>query len=235
MEPLEGSQEEDRLAAFSRLLLRAFRSRRDALPVLKCTGVVNIVSFEGEPAPIPEHEIDSIRLLVEQRARVRSLSADLKEGMMVEVVHGPLSGVVGRLVRKDAASARLVLSVDLIGQAVSASKSMRRMSALLISPHADTDENWLRQPAVAVCRRAHGGHDRHGVPPPGQAAGRLRSGRHRDGQLRRPGARHRSHARVRRVHRRRAAGLDSDLRRRSRRRWPTRRRSSRAWAPTSST
>ena len=36
----------------------------DALPILKCTGVVNIVSFEGKPAPIPEYELDSIRLLV---------------------------------------------------------------------------------------------------------------------------------------------------------------------------
>ncbi len=38
---------------------------------------------------------------------------------MVEVVHGPLIGVVGRLVRKDTQKARLVLSVNLIGQAVS--------------------------------------------------------------------------------------------------------------------
>jgi transcription antitermination factor NusG len=37
---------------------------------------------------------------------------------MVEVMHGPLTGVVGRLVRKNE-KARLVLSVDLIGQAVS--------------------------------------------------------------------------------------------------------------------
>ena len=36
----------------------------DALPILKCTGVVNIVSVEGKPAPIPEYELDSIRLLV---------------------------------------------------------------------------------------------------------------------------------------------------------------------------
>ena len=43
----------------------------------------------------------------------------IREGMMVEVVHGPLRGVVGRLMRKDAPKARLVLSVDLIGQAVS--------------------------------------------------------------------------------------------------------------------
>src|SRR5580704_4090782 len=36
----------------------------DALPILKCTGVVNIVSFEGKPASIPEQELDNIRVLV---------------------------------------------------------------------------------------------------------------------------------------------------------------------------
>ena len=38
---------------------------------------------------------------------------------MVEVAHGPLRGVVGRLMRKDKSRSRLILSVDLIGQAVS--------------------------------------------------------------------------------------------------------------------
>jgi len=89
----------------------------ERLPVLKCTGVVNIVSFDGEPAPIPAREIDGIRLLVES-----DLAYDpcpmIHEGMRVEVTHGALKGVVGRLVRKND-KARLVLSVDLIGQAVS--------------------------------------------------------------------------------------------------------------------
>jgi transcription antitermination factor NusG len=87
------------------------------LPVLKCNGVVSIVSFDGEPAPIPEQEIDSLRLLV-----ATDLAYDpcplIREGMMVEVVHGPLRGIIGRLVRKGS-HARLVLAVDLIGQAVS--------------------------------------------------------------------------------------------------------------------
>jgi transcription antitermination factor NusG len=42
----------------------------------------------------------------------------IREGAQVEVIHGPLKGVTGRLVRKND-KARLVLSVDLIGQAVS--------------------------------------------------------------------------------------------------------------------
>ena len=90
---------------------------RDRLPVLKCAGVVHIISFEGEPAPIPEREIDGIRLLVESELAYDPCPM-IREGMMVEVVHGPLRGVIGRLTRKGA-HARLVLSVDLIGQAVS--------------------------------------------------------------------------------------------------------------------
>lgn len=90
---------------------------RARLPVLSCAGVVNIVAFDGEPAPIPEHEIASIRQLVES-----DLAFDpcplVREGMLVEVTHGPLKGVVGRLLRKND-KARLVLTVDLIGQAVS--------------------------------------------------------------------------------------------------------------------
>jgi transcriptional antiterminator NusG len=90
----------------------------DSLSILKCTGVVNIVSFDGKPAPIPAYELDSIRVLLSSELQYDPCPM-IHEGMMVAVVHGPLSGVVGRLVRKDTQKARLVLSVDMIGQAVS--------------------------------------------------------------------------------------------------------------------
>jgi transcription antitermination factor NusG len=89
----------------------------DTLPILKCTGVVSIVSFEGEPAAVPEHELDGIRRLIDTDLAFDPVPL-IKEGTMVEVVHGPLKGVVGRLVQKKE-KARLVLSVDLIGQGVS--------------------------------------------------------------------------------------------------------------------
>jgi transcriptional antiterminator NusG len=89
----------------------------DRLAILKCTGVVSIVSFDGEPAPIPDRDIEGIRRLVESELQYDPCPL-IKEGMTVEVTHGPLKGVVGRLVRKGS-HARLVLSVDLIGQAVS--------------------------------------------------------------------------------------------------------------------
>ena len=89
----------------------------DRLAVLKCDGVVSIIGTNGVPTPIPDVEIESVRQLVDSE-----LSYDpcplIKEGERVKVTHGPLAGVVGRLVRKGA-HARLMLSVDLIGQAVS--------------------------------------------------------------------------------------------------------------------
>jgi transcription termination/antitermination protein NusG len=87
------------------------------LPILKCEGVVTIVGTDGHPSPIPPIEIQSIRQLIESELAFDPCPF-IKEGMMVEVKAGPLKGVVGRLVRKGSHS-RLVLSVDLIGQALS--------------------------------------------------------------------------------------------------------------------
>jgi transcription termination/antitermination protein NusG len=87
------------------------------LAVLKCSGVVSIVSFNGEPAAVPDHEIDSIRTLVESTLPFDPCPT-IKTGTLVEVSHGPLKGVVGRLTRKGSQS-RLVLAVDLIGKGVS--------------------------------------------------------------------------------------------------------------------
>lgn len=87
------------------------------VPVLKCTGAVSIVSFNGAPAEIPEDQLMGIRQLVESDLQFDPCPL-IHEGDKVEVTHGPLKGVVGRLVRKGS-HARLVLAVDLIGQGVS--------------------------------------------------------------------------------------------------------------------
>ena len=88
----------------------------DTLPVLSCGGVVSLVSFQGRPTPIPDHEIEGVRRLVESELKLDPCPM-LREGSPVEVVRGPLRGVVGRLMRKGA-RARLVVSVGLIGQGV---------------------------------------------------------------------------------------------------------------------
>jgi transcription antitermination factor NusG len=87
------------------------------LSVLNCVGVIEIVSLEKRPAPIPDDEINGIRRLVTSGLHYDPHPC-LTEGAPARVVRGPLSGVVGRLVRKGAHS-RLVLSVNLVRAAVS--------------------------------------------------------------------------------------------------------------------
>ena len=84
----------------------------DLISVLKCPGVVNVVSFTGRPAPIPDCEIESIRLLLKSDVTYNSYPL-LREGMMVEVVRGPLTGVKGRLLRRGSQT-RLILAVALL-------------------------------------------------------------------------------------------------------------------------
>lgn len=85
--------------------------------VLSIQGAQKIISVNGVLAPIPDEEIAGIRQLVESDLQYDPCPL-IQEGDKVEVTHGPLKGVVGRLERKGS-KARLVLSVDLIGQGVS--------------------------------------------------------------------------------------------------------------------
>src|SRR5207253_9876360 len=60
----------------------------NALPILKCAGVVNIVSFEGKPAPIPAYELDSIRAPVASELQ-SDPSPLIRDGRTAAAVHGP--------------------------------------------------------------------------------------------------------------------------------------------------
>ena len=90
---------------------------RNPLPVLKCVGVATIVSFCGVPAPIPNAEIEAIQRLVNSSFKFDPCPL-IKEGDMVEVIHGPLKGSVGRLVKKGPHT-NLILSITMINRAVS--------------------------------------------------------------------------------------------------------------------
>jgi transcription antitermination factor NusG len=89
---------------------------QDRLRVQKLTGVLQIVSFNGKPASLPENEIDALRNGLARNAWLEP-HPYLKVGRRVRVRNGPMAGVDGILVRRKD-KFRLVLSVDLIRQAV---------------------------------------------------------------------------------------------------------------------
>jgi transcription antitermination factor NusG len=87
----------------------------DRLRALNTPGVAGVVGFNGYAEPVPDGEIDAITRLVATDIRYDP-HPFLSEGMLVEVVRGPLAGVRRHIVRKDR-STRLVLAVTLIRQA----------------------------------------------------------------------------------------------------------------------
>jgi transcription antitermination factor NusG len=89
----------------------------ESLAVLTCMGVVTIVSFNGKPAPIAEEEVQGLRRVVETQMACDPCPLT-SEGCVVQVVSGPLKGIVGRLVQKDAHHVAVMLGVELINQAV---------------------------------------------------------------------------------------------------------------------
>jgi transcription antitermination factor NusG len=90
----------------------------EPLPVLMCAGVLGIVSFGAGPVPIAPEELQSIRLLLASDAVACEPHALLQEGDTVEVIGGPLRGVVGRLLHKDLTRASVVVSIHVIGRGV---------------------------------------------------------------------------------------------------------------------
>jgi len=85
------------------------------LQIITTPGIYGLVSSAGQPAPIPDIEIEAIRRVVDSGTRVE-IHPFLKCGSWVRVKCGPLAGIEGMLVRKKNTS-RLVLNVELLGTA----------------------------------------------------------------------------------------------------------------------
>jgi transcription antitermination factor NusG len=89
---------------------------RDRLRVLQTPSVVRLVGFGGQPAALPDQEIDALRQGLTREMHVEP-HAYLKVGRRVRVRSGPLEGLEGILVRKKNGS-RFVISLDLIMRSV---------------------------------------------------------------------------------------------------------------------
>jgi transcription antitermination factor NusG len=80
--------------------------------VVRCTGVVAVLSNGGRPVPIPGFEMDALQRMVASGLPYDPWS-QLAPGAWVRVVSGPLAGVIGRLARKGTQDS-IILAVELL-------------------------------------------------------------------------------------------------------------------------
>ena len=80
--------------------------------VKRSSGVVAVLSGGNVPTPVPDQEIEALQRLVTSGLDYDPCS-NFEPGMMVRVVHGPLAGIIGRLVRKPSQT-ELILAVRIL-------------------------------------------------------------------------------------------------------------------------
>jgi transcription antitermination factor NusG len=88
----------------------------DRLKVIRVPGVQSVVGFGGEPAPVQDAEIDSVKALVGSGLAVAPWHY-LRVGQRVRICAGPLSGLEGILTREKSGY-RVVINVELLQRAV---------------------------------------------------------------------------------------------------------------------
>ena len=91
--------------------------RDSRLKIIKTKGVVRILNTNGIPTSIPEHQIEAIQRLVENRKTI-SPHPYLKKGQTVQVISGPLKGLEGIFI-SDKCKGKLVISIDILHRSVS--------------------------------------------------------------------------------------------------------------------
>lgn len=90
---------------------------RNRINILQTDGVVHFVSIRNSPSPIPEEQINWLRIITNHPDGVRR-EQYIAEGERVRIIHGPFAGVEGFVVHvKD--SMRVVVSLHTIAQSVS--------------------------------------------------------------------------------------------------------------------
>ena len=87
------------------------------LPVLTTPGVVSLVGFGRQPAPIPDAEIEAVRKLLASGCGAEPYPF-VREGESIRISGGPLKGLEGILIKKRT-ELRMVVSVTLLQRSVS--------------------------------------------------------------------------------------------------------------------
>jgi transcription antitermination factor NusG len=103
------------------LFVRINPVRDGRLQVLKTPGIAGFVGNQTGPLPVPDQQIEDIRVVIEKRVSCVVLPL-LDEGDLVRVMRGPLAGVEGRLVRSNS-STRLSISIEMIHKSLLVSVS----------------------------------------------------------------------------------------------------------------
>ncbi len=100
--------------------------------IVTTPGVMKILSFGGQPAPVDDHEIEDIRAIVSSDV-MREPWQYLPTGCVVQVQSGPLQGLTGVLLSIQR-SHRIIVSVSILQRSVAAVLDSNTAVSVLYTP-----------------------------------------------------------------------------------------------------
>ena len=90
---------------------------KDQFYVLQADGAVKFIAFENKPVPIPEWQINNLKVLLNTNEKFEITFDDFEPGEEVTVNRGPLRGLRGKLIRYKGTN-RVLISIDSINQSL---------------------------------------------------------------------------------------------------------------------
>jgi len=105
---------------------------KDRLKVLEIPSVAHLVGFNGHPVPLADTEVEAIRTCAARGNRVEP-HPYLKVGRRARILHGPLSGLEGVLLRRRG-RCRFVISLQLIKRSLAVEVGEEDLNPFVVSP-----------------------------------------------------------------------------------------------------
>lgn len=93
--------------------------KEEYLSVLESDGVVRYVTFEGKAVPIPEQQIEAIKLFIAQNTEPEKLpmSGEFSVNDRVNIIGGPMEGLSGTIVNKSGKNS-VKIEIEVVAQSV---------------------------------------------------------------------------------------------------------------------
>ncbi len=92
-------------------------SLNDFYRILGVPGVVKFVTFEKKPVPVPENQIQAIKMYVNDIDLHDIDYNDIKEGELVKIKSGHLKDLIGRFVEIKGKH-RIIVDIDVVGKTI---------------------------------------------------------------------------------------------------------------------
>jgi len=92
-------------------------SEREYYKVLETEGVLRFVTFSGKAAPIPENQINMMKVIVASKLPIILTSEKLKPGSKIRVISGVFTGLEAEMV-SFRGKKNLIVRVDHVGQSI---------------------------------------------------------------------------------------------------------------------